>query len=54
MAQRTMPQTVLWFFILLAGLITGGNLYDEVVVTPLWGWSPPQSVMAWSYGAVQG
>jgi hypothetical protein len=51
---KRIAQIVLWFFVLFAGLITGGNLYDSTVVTPLWAWSPPQSVMAWSYGAVQG
>jgi hypothetical protein len=47
-------QSVLWLFVLFQGLLTGGALFDALVLTPLWAGSPPQSVTTWSYGAIQG
>src|SRR5579864_3507414 len=46
-------QSVLWLFILFQGLVTGGALFDAMVLTPLWAGSPPQSVTTWSYGIIQ-
>ena len=47
-------QYVLWLFVLFQGLVTGGALFDALVLTPLWAGSPPQSVTTWSYGVIQG
>jgi hypothetical protein len=55
MTKRSITaQSILWLFILFQGLLTGGALFDALVLTPLWAGSPPQSVTTWSYGVIQG
>ena len=55
MTKRSITaQSVLWLFVLFQGLLTGGAVFDALVLTPLWAGSPPQSVTTWSYGAIQG
>ena len=55
MPKRTLiARIILWLFVILAGIVAGGSIYDELVVEPLWAGSPPESVRAWSYGVVQG
>ena len=44
---------ILWLFILSAGIITGGSIFEGVVVTPLWSHALPDSVRHWSYGTIQ-
>jgi hypothetical protein len=43
----------LWFFVLSASILTGGGLFEHVVLTPLWAGSPPESVTGWQYGGIQ-
>jgi hypothetical protein len=52
--KSTIAKALLWLYVLDAGLISGGNLFDQTVLTPMWGWSPPHSVQAWTYGGIQG
>ena len=33
--------------------VSGGSIYEMVVVWPLWAASPPESVTAWTHGAIQ-
>ncbi|HVF57911.1 MAG TPA: DUF1772 domain-containing protein [Pyrinomonadaceae bacterium] len=47
-------QIVLWFFVLSAGILFGGSLFEGVVLTPLWAGSLPESVTQWQYGSIQG
>ena len=55
MTKRSITaKSVLWLFILFQGLLTGGALFDALVLTPLWAGSPPQSVTTWTHGAIQG
>ena len=37
-----------------AGIATGGGIFEHTVLTPLWAGSPPESVMQWQYGGIQG
>jgi len=54
MARRSpVPQTILWLFVLSASILTGGSVFEHVVVTPLWAGSPPESVMHWQYHGIQ-
>lgn len=43
-----------WLFVVSAGILCGGSIFEHVVVTPLWAGSPPESVTQWPYGGVQG
>jgi uncharacterized membrane protein SirB2 len=54
MSKRSIAtQTVLWLFVLSAGILLGGSIFEGVVLTPLWAGSPPESVTQWPYGGVQ-
>jgi hypothetical protein len=54
MAERpTVTRTILWLFLLSALILTGGGLFEHMVITPLWAGSPPESVTAWPYGGIQ-
>ena len=44
---------VLWLWVMFAGLLLGGGIYETLVILPLWGGSPPESVMQWPHGIVQ-
>ena len=44
---------ILWLWVIFAGLLLGGAIYETLVILPLWGGSPPESVMQWPYGLVQ-
>jgi hypothetical protein len=44
---------VLWSLVLVAGVLSGGSIYETVVLNPLWAGAPPTSVTSWPYGAVQ-
>ena len=44
---------VLWLWVISAGILLGGALYEGRVILPLWAGAPPESVMAWPYGTVQ-
>ena len=46
-------QIPLWFFVLSASILTGGGIFEHVVVTPLWAGAPPESVTQWQYGGIQ-
>lgn len=50
----TAAQVSLWLFVLSAGILTGGSIFEHAVVTPLWAGSLPESVMQWPYGGIQG
>ena len=52
--RTAITETILWVFVLLAGLVAGGALFEHTVLTPLWAAAPPESVVAWKYGAIQG
>ena len=54
MAKRSIAQVVLWLFVLSAGIVTGGSIFEHTVLTPLWAGSPPESVTQWQYGGLQG
>jgi hypothetical protein len=47
-------EIVLWFFVLSAGVLTGGSIFEQTVLTPLWAGSLPESLTQWQYGVVQG
>ena len=51
--RSTVPQVVLWLFLLSALLLTGGGIFEHMVITPLWAGSPPESVTQWPYGGIQ-
>ncbi|HEX5708957.1 MAG TPA: anthrone oxygenase family protein [Pyrinomonadaceae bacterium] len=54
MSKRSaVPQAVLRLFVVAALLLTGGGIFEHMVLTPLWAGSPPESVMAWPYGGIQ-
>jgi Domain of unknown function (DUF1772) len=54
MAKRSwVTQIPLWFFVLSASILTGGGIFEHVVLTPLWSGSPPESVTGWQYGGIQ-
>jgi hypothetical protein len=54
MTKRILLTTViLWLFILSAGIITGGSIFEGVVLTPLWSHALPDSVRQWPYGTIQ-
>ena len=44
---------VLWLFVLSAGILLGGSIFEGVVLTPLWAGSLPESVTEWQYGSIQ-
>jgi hypothetical protein len=55
MAKRSaIAQVFLWLFVLSAGIVTGGSIFEHTVLTPLWAGSPPESVTQWQYGGLQG
>lgn len=37
----------LWLFVIALGIAIGGGLYETLVVLPLWGATPPNSVIAY-------
>lgn len=47
-------RATLWLFVLSLTLLTGGGIFEHVVLTPLWAGAPPESVTGWPYGAIQG
>jgi uncharacterized membrane protein len=44
---------VLWALVVASGVLVGGSVFERIVVTPLWAASPPESVTAWTLGAIQ-
>lgn len=52
--RSAIAQVVLWLFVLSAGIVTGGSIFEHTVLTPLWAGSPPESVTQWQYGGIQG
>jgi hypothetical protein len=54
MKRSNVTHIVLWLFVLSAGIVTGGSIFEHTVLTPLWAGSPPESVMQWQYGGIQG
>jgi hypothetical protein len=52
--KRVIAIAFLWLFVLLAGIVSGGTIYDGFVVEPLWAGSPPESVRQWTHGVLQG
>jgi hypothetical protein len=46
-------RAVCWLFVLSAGVLSGGSIFEHVVVTPLWAGSLPDSVRQWPYGGIQ-
>jgi hypothetical protein len=54
MTKRSIiAQIVLWLFVLSAGILLGGSIFEGVVLTPLWAGSLPESVTQWQYGSIQ-
>ncbi|MBS1809584.1 MAG: DUF1772 domain-containing protein [Acidobacteria bacterium] len=51
--RKIVTQIVLWGFVLSAGLLTGGSIFEGAVLTPLWSHALPESVRQWPYGTVQ-
>jgi hypothetical protein len=53
MKRSIITQIVLWLFVLSAGILFGGSLFEGMVLTPLWAGSLPESVTQWQYGSIQ-
>ena len=53
MKRSAIPQLFLWLFVISAGLVAGGSIFERMVVTPLWAGSPPESVTQWKLGGIQ-
>jgi uncharacterized membrane protein len=51
--QTSFALMALWCFVLSAGLLTGGSIFEGTVLTPLWSNALPESVMQWKLGMVQ-
>ncbi|HYG82845.1 MAG TPA: hypothetical protein VD861_20785 [Pyrinomonadaceae bacterium] len=49
----TVTRVILWLFLLSALILTGGGIFEHMVITPLWAGSPPESVTQWPYGGLQ-
>ncbi len=43
----SIAQIFLWFFVIFLGIAIGGELYEQLVVMPLWSLAPPDSVTAY-------
>ena len=54
MKNSSIPRVILGLFVLSAGVVTGGSIFEHTVLTPLWAGSPPASVTQWPYGSIQG
>lgn len=52
--KRTFAHVVVWLFVLAAGLLLGGSIFEGVVLTPMWSSNLPDSVREWKHGGVQG
>jgi Domain of unknown function (DUF1772) len=49
MVNRTLiTRTVLWLFVVFAGIHVGAALYEVFVIIPLWAGAPPESVTGWN------
>jgi hypothetical protein len=48
-----LAQVPLWLFALSAGILSGGSIFEGMVLTPLWAGSLPESVTQWQYGGIQ-
>jgi hypothetical protein len=53
MKRTFFTQIVLLLFVLSAGILLGGSIFEGVVLTPLWAGSLPESVTQWQYGSIQ-
>lgn len=51
--QGCLSALLLWFLVVAAGMLTGGSIFERLVVTPLWAGTPPTSVTAWQHGMIQ-
>jgi hypothetical protein len=51
--RSLVTRTPLWLFVLSAGILLGGSIFEGVVLTPLWAGSLPESVTQWQYGSIQ-
>ena len=51
--RETAAIIVLWALVLVAGVLSGGAIYETVVLNPLWAGAPPTSVTSWPHGAIQ-
>ncbi len=51
--QTGFPRIALWLFVLSAGILTGGSIFEGMVLTPLWSHSLPESVRQWPHGTIQ-
>ena len=51
--RSTVAQVVVWLFALSAGILSGGSIFEHVVLTPLWAGSLPESVTQWQHGTIQ-
>src|SRR5690348_11930719 len=47
MRQFSIPQMILWLFVIALGIEIGAGLYETLVVLPLWTTAPPDSVTAY-------
>ena len=45
--QFSIPQIILWLFVIMMGIEIGAGLYETLVVMPVWSTSPPDSVLAY-------
>lgn len=51
--MKMITRIVLWLWVIFAGILIGGAIYETLVIMPLWGGSPPESVQNWPHGIVQ-
>jgi len=45
--QFSIPQIILWLFVIALGIEIGAGLYETLVVVPVWASAPPESVLAY-------
>lgn len=51
--KRAFSLGVVWLFVIAAGILLGGSIFEGVVLTPMWSHDLPDSVRQWQHGGVQ-
>jgi hypothetical protein len=51
--RLTIAKTFLWLFVLLAGIVSGGSIFEHLTIMPIWFGSPPESVISFHYPGIQ-
>ncbi|MDX6614304.1 MAG: hypothetical protein QOD75_3490 [Blastocatellia bacterium] len=45
--QLSLPQIILWLFVIVLGIEIGAGMYEMLVVVPVWSAAPPDSVLGY-------